>query len=137
MPDWLKRDPKNGFLIGPDGCHYDNEHQAAHFGLLRLCGCGSPEDAYNFCREALACFDRRGCHDKPPKRDWINAEDALKKLIQDRPDDAAHVLAHLLTHLGLLEHGSSVGGSWLTDNGARIVDMGPATRDLMDEGRGL
>jgi hypothetical protein len=135
MSEWLKRDPENGYLIGPDGCHYTNEHQAAHYGLLMLCGCGSPDDAYNFCREALACFDRRGCHDHPPTRDWINAENALKKLIQDRPDDAAHVLAHLLTHLRLLEHGGSVGGSWLTDNGERIIDMGPVTEDLMNEGR--
>jgi len=124
---WLKRDPENGFLLGPDGCHYSNEHQAAHFGLLHLCGCGSPEDAYNFCRDALACFDRRGTSER------INAEDALKRLIQDRPDDAAHVLAHLLSHLDLLEHGASVGGSWLTPNGERVVDMGPTTAAIMDD----
>jgi len=132
---WLKRDPENGFLLGPDGCHYSNEHQAAHFGLLHLCGCGSPEDAYNFCRDALACFDRRGTSER------INAEDALKRLIQERPDDAAHVLAHLFSHLDLLEHGGSVGGSWLTPNGKRVVDMGPTTAAIMDdeawpEGRG-
>lgn len=132
MTEWLPRDPDNEMLIGPDGCHYENEHQAAHFGLLGLCGCGSPEDAYNFCRDALDCFDRRGCREVPPSRDWINAEDALKSLIQARPNEAAHVLAHLLTHLNLLEHGGSVGGSWLTDNGARIIDMGPMTEELMD-----
>lgn len=132
-PPWLKRDIENGLLIGPDGAHYFNEHQAAHFGLLHLCGCGCPEDAYNFCRDALACFDRRGCHDNPPTRAWINAEDALKVLVQDRPDDAAHVLAHLLSHLDLLEHGSSVGGSWLTKDGERIIDMGPTTEELMDD----
>ncbi len=133
MSDWLKRDPDNGCLIGPDGCHYENEHQAAHYGLLKLCGCGLPENAYNFCRDALACFDRRGCHDEPPTREWIDAEDALKELIKKRPDDMAHVLAHLLTHLDLLEHGGSVGGSWLTDDGARIVDMAPMTKDKMHE----
>jgi len=126
--EWLKRDPKNGCLIGPNGGHYENEHQAAHYDLLMLCGCGSPEDAYNFCRDALACFDRRGC-----AHDWIDAEDALKDLIQKRPDDAAHVFAHMLTHLSLLEHGSSVGGSWPTNNGERIIDMGPMTRELMDD----
>lgn len=131
MNEWLKRD-SDGYLIGPDGCHYVNEHQAIHYGLLKLCGCGCPEDAYNFCRDTLACFDRRGCHDEPPTRDWINAEDSLKELVLKRPDDAAHVLAHLLTHLDLLEHGGTVGGSWLTDNGARIVDMGAVTEDMMD-----
>lgn len=134
MSDWLKRDPKNGMLIGPDGCHYENEHQAAHYGLLHLCGCGCPEEAYNFCRDVLASFDRRGVHDEPPTREWVNAEDAVEKLIKERHADAAHVLSHLLTHLDLLEHGGSVGGSWLTKNGERIVDMEPATEELMDEG---
>lgn len=129
MTDWLKKDPENGMLVGPDGCHYDNEHQAAHYGLLHLCGCGCPEDAYNFCRDVLSAFDRRG--DRP----WINAEDVVKAIILQRPDEAAHVIAHLLSHLNLLEHGGSVGGSWLTDDGARIVDMGPMTEDLMEQGR--
>ncbi len=54
MSEWLKRDPANGCLIGPDGCHYENEHQACHYAMLKLCGCGSPEEAYNFCRDVLA-----------------------------------------------------------------------------------
>lgn len=129
------RDPENGCLIGPDGCHYENEHQVRHFALLKLCGCGTPEEAYNFCRDALACFDRRGCHDTPPTREWVDAESVLQQLIQTRPGEAAHVLAHLLTHLDLLEHGGSVGGSWLTDAGEEIVDGGPMTEALMAEGR--
>jgi hypothetical protein len=132
MSEWLKRDPANGYLIGPDGCHYPNEHQAAHYGLLGLCGCGSPEEAFNFCRDALACFDRRGCHDSPPKKEWIDAEEALKLLISAHPDRAAHVLAHMLSHLDLLEHGGSVGGSWLSGDGERIINMGPA-QDQLDE----
>lgn len=79
-------------------------------------------------------FDRRANLADREKL-WVNAEDALKDLIQKRLDDAAHVLAHLLTNLDLLEHGGSVGGSWLTDDGKRIVDMGPVTEALMDEDR--
>ena len=133
MSKWLKTDPENGFLIGPDGCHYSNEHQAAHYGLLHLCGCGCPEDAFNFCREALVCFDRRGVHESPPTKEWIDAEKALKALIIQKPDTAAHVIAHLLTHLKLMEHGGNVGGSWLTREGERIVDLGPVTEDVMDD----
>jgi hypothetical protein len=135
MTEWLKSDPENGCLIGPDGCHYENEHQAAHYALLKLCGCGLPEEAYNFCRDILACFDRRGCHESPPTREWIDAQDAAERIIKERPDLAAHVMAHLLTHLDLLEHGGSVGGSWLTDDGERIIDLGPMTDDLMNQGR--
>jgi hypothetical protein len=123
---WLKRDPANGCLIGPDGCHYENEHQAAHFALLHLCGCGTPEDAFNLCRDILLCFDRRS-------GEWIDAKAKVVAIIKDRPDDVAHTIAHLLSHLKLLEHGGSVGGSWLTDDGCRIVDLPPATAELMDE----
>jgi hypothetical protein len=128
--DWLKTDPENGCLIGPDGGHYDNEHQAAHYGVLHLCGCGCPEDAYNFCRDVLVAFDRRD-----QSKEWIDAEGAVKTIILERPDEAAHVISHFLSHFRLLEHGGSVGGSWLTDDGARIVDMGAMTEDLMEEGR--
>ena len=133
MSDWLKRDPENRYLIGPDDCHYFNEHQAAHYGLLHLCGCGSPEDAYNFCRGALACFDRRGYPDNTPTKDWVNAETSLAQLIVRQPNITAHVFAHLFTHLDLLEHGSSVSGSWLTKDGERIIDMEEITNELDQE----
>jgi hypothetical protein len=131
--NWLKTDPDNGYLIGPDGCRYANEHQAAHYGLLNLCGCGYREAAFNFCRDALSCFDLRGCYDNPPTKEWINAEDALKALVVNDPDIAAHVIAHMFNNLNLIEHGGSVGSSWLTDDGARIIDLGPMTDDLMRE----
>ncbi len=130
---WLQRDPDNGLLVGPSGCHYSNEHQAVHYDLLQLCGCGLPEDAYNFCRDVLILFDRRGCHDKPPTKEWVNSEEELTRLILQRPEITAHVLTHLFDHLNLLEHGSSVFGSWLTANGERIVDMSPMTRELMED----
>jgi len=131
MSDWLKTDPKNGILVGPDGCHYSNEHQAAHYGLLRLCGCGRPEDAFNFCREVLLAFDRRPYNEG--NGEWIDAEEAVKALILAHPSEAAHVISHLLTNLDLLEHGGNVGGSWLTKDGERIVDLGPVTEEQMDD----
>lgn len=102
---------------------YPNDHQEMHYDVLGLCGCGSPEDAYNFCRDVLVAFDRRG--------KWDDAEGLVKTLILARPDQAAHVIAHMMTHLGVLEHGGSVGGSWLTNDGERIVDLGPMTEELM------
>lgn len=129
MSDWLERDPKNGMLIGPDGCHYDTEHDAVHYGVFKLCGCGCPEDAYNFLHSVLKCFDRRGCYDNPPTREWIAPEDVVAELIKANPADAAHVFSHLLNHMKVLEHGGSVGGSWATRLGERVIDMGPITEE--------
>lgn len=128
----FKIDPANGMLIGPDGGHYQTPLHAYHYAFLGLCGCGNPEDAYNFCRDALAKFDRRGCRDG---RDlpWMDAEDAVRDLIKEKPDVAAHVLAHLLTERNLLEHGGSVGGSWLTKWGEQLVDAGQIAEDGLSD----
>jgi len=124
-----KRDPENGMLVGPDGCHYENVHKLYHHALLGLCGCGSPEDVYNFLRSVLACFDRRGARGE----NWVNAEAEIAVLISANPDMAAHAFSHLLSHLNLTEHGGSVGGSWLTKDGEKIVDLRPAREDEYDD----
>lgn len=128
----FKTDPTNGYLIGPDGCHYETPKRAYHYAFLDLCGCGNPEEAYNFCRDVLSKFDRRGCHDEPAKP-WIDAEKAVESLIKEKPDVAAHVLSHLLTARKLLEHGGNVGGSWLTKWGEQLVDAGPMSDDDLSD----
>lgn len=119
------RDPTNGLLVGPDGGHYETAHKVYHFGVLGMCGCGNPEEAYNLVRDVLAACDRRGCHDNPPTRAWVNIESEIEKLILTKPELTAHVLLHFLTKCDVIEHGGSVGGSWLTAMGERIVDAGP------------
>ncbi len=128
----FKTDPDNGYLLDPDGCHYRTERQAFHFAFLGMCGCGCPEDAYNFCRDVLTKFDRRASR-ADRSAPWVNAEDEVKKLILDHPDEAAHVLSHLLTARKLLEHGGSVGGSWLTKWGEQIVDGGKMEEDELSD----
>ncbi len=120
-------------LVGPDGCHYENEHHVLHYAVLHLCGCGQPEEAFNLCRDVLDCFDRREA--RKGGDEWIDAEAAVTEIIKTRPEITAHVISHLLTHFDLLEHGSSVGGSWLTTRGERVVDHGPMTEALIENGR--
>ncbi len=128
----FKTAPENGYLVGPDGCHYRTKQHAFHYAFLGMCGCGCPEDAYNFCRDVLSKFDRRENH-RDDKAPWIDAEAAVKALILERPDEAAHVLSHLLTERDLLEHGGSVGGSWLTAWGEQLVDGGPMPEDGLSD----
>jgi hypothetical protein len=63
---------------------------------------------------------------------WLNAEEAVRDLVLRQPEVAAHVMSHLLTNLRLLEHGGSVGGSWLTTMGEHIVDERAATGEDFD-----
>lgn len=59
--DWLsetrrfefKIDPENGYFIGPDGCHYQNQRAAMYYSL-GMCGCGNPSDVSSFL---VACLD--------------------------------------------------------------------------------
>lgn len=87
------------------------EHAADHanllfYGNLGLCGCGCPEDAFKLIGDLLALMplydDQR----------WVKADALIGS-----PGAAHIVLSHLEENGGLIEHGSSIGGSWLTDKG--------------------
>lgn len=125
----MEQDPENGMLIGPDGCHYVNERQAFHYGVLGLCGCGNPEEVYNFLRDILALCDRRKANDGG---EWINTAKATQELMMARPDIASEALLHILDHYKLTEHGGSVYGSWLTSLGEQFLDAGPMIDGDMD-----
>ena len=70
--------------------------------LLKLCGCGNPKETYNFYVNAL------------------NKPGEIIELIKSNSKDAALVLINHLNHLELLEHGSSIYGSYLTDKGKKV-----------------
>lgn len=126
----LKRDPRNGMLIGPDGANYENEKQVFHYAVLGMCGCGDPEGAYNFLLNILKLADRRAYYASRCSKEWVALERETTAAIACDPEMAAHVLLHFLTDRNVLEHGGSVGGSWLTDLGAQIVDAGPVATEL-------
>jgi len=114
----FKRDPENGCLIGPDGCHYDTEAEAMYFDQLGLCGCGCPSEVHKFLVEAAKAFDREG-------KGWEGAGvDLIKELIKSNPDAVAEFVAHFLNNRALLEHGANVYGAWLTERGKQFVEIG-------------
>ncbi len=117
----MEIDKENGCFIGPDGCHYETEWEARHIGVLGMCGCGWPETTYNFLREVIKQFDRR---DK--SKEWVNAESKVVEMVKANPEIAAHALIHFISDKEVIEHGSGVGGSWLTKSGEEIVDGEPA-----------
>lgn len=92
------------------------------------CGCGAPTEVAAFILDLLSAYDDRWRHDlsimRPADRPaldrvWKEHTDAVKKLLPN--DGAQYFVLYVLTHWDVLEHGSSVGGSWLTDKGRDIL----------------
>lgn len=68
------------------------------------CGCGSPETYYEAARDLLVHFSTQ---DRP--WDWIYS------------DRFRYFAANALDHLGLIEHGTSLAGSWVTQSGQEAL----------------
>ena len=77
-------------------------------GIERLddvfCGCGLPDLAWQAIKEEL---------------DRVSQEHAKRSYLKDAGE--WYVVAYLLDHLGLTEHGGSVGAAWLTIEGERAL----------------
>ena len=104
---FLEVDPENGMLKGHDGCHVDDPKEYLWFAVLKGCGCGSSnyfiELAWNVIDYFSQGFDER-------KSGYIYDEKHMEN----------ELMAQWLDSAGLLEHGTSVGGSWLSDEGKEL-----------------
>lgn len=108
------------------------------YEIMGLCGCGCPEDTHRVIRYVLNI-----------RNDWMNKNikyDEVKNrycsdLHIDLSYDVHHgMLQYILYDLndhGILEHGSSVGGSWLTNLGKMYLDVLNAwyAREYSEKGR--
>lgn len=104
------------------GCEWPNKIQAEMNGELNWCGCGSNIEAIKFLREILRCFKRE---------DWSESNKKLDKLLHVTDNECGLYYSYLymLDKTGYIEHGGSIGGSWLTQKGKDILEM----IDLSDE----
>lgn len=76
--------------------------------IFRFCGCGDPDSAMLFVRDMLKLLEER--------KGW--SEEIKKEL---PTDGVYYFVLYMLDDKGLTEHGSSVGGSWLTDKGKEVL----------------
>ena len=113
LTDWNLRVDGDGFLDDED-CFWHSIEDFVETEVLGFCGCGCG-DKLIWASEMLRCCDRDQNGDQYP-------EDALEKYVAKHPDRAAHILLHLFDSRGVLEHGGSVGGSWLSDAGEKICE---------------
>ena len=87
---------------------------------LAMCGCGNPDAIWELVRDLLALCP------------LYSHRDECVALLGDGP--LAEFFLNGLTNAGLLEHGSAVGGSWITDKGTRALGiMQTIDYDTMDE----
>ncbi len=94
------------------------------------CGCGSPETSVRFVYDILKTIDTRWKQSHPlsifhasdrPALDaiWKEHRGAMKALLPT--EGIEYFVLYVLTEWDLLEHGGSVGGSWLTDKGKDVL----------------
>lgn len=86
----------------PDDLTYDSPEEYLFIGILGGCGCGTSEEIAKDVMTLLLEISKG-------EREKIY-EDSYNELI-----------AHMLDSKDLIEHGSQIGGSWLTEKGESII----------------
>lgn len=120
-----KNEQLNGFC--PDNIViYDLIKECSDFFLyeiLGFCGCGCPETSMESVCDYLDIVDLRHTKSDDKLNRYENSIKA-RKLMQDKfnvrdvySDPLLQYMAYSLDDAGLTEHGSSIGGAWITDLG--------------------
>lgn len=107
---------------------YPNEVQEFYYETLEWCGCGNPDEALAFMRDVLQVIhDRSKDNSLPSERripyaqsKWAKHTAKLNAML---PGALGLSYLYMLSALGLTEHGGSVGGSWLTIEGDRVLSI--------------
>ena len=100
----IKRNGNFDYL-DPEGISHEHPYDYLA-GIIGLCGCGS--------------------HDELAKKTWVifkaivTEQENKYELIYE--NELNEFIAHMLNHKELLEHGTSVGGSWVTEKGQKVYD---------------
>jgi hypothetical protein len=119
-------DHGNGMLLGPTGCHCDENTKSnqMYYGQLGLCGCGDPEAVHAMLIICAEQFDRG-----ENNLSHFNGVDGIKKIVIENIDVVSEFIAHFLDQKDIIEHGGSVYGSWLTGRGRQFIQLGPMNDD--------
>lgn len=91
----------------PDGCTHEDLNSAIWVGIFGFCGCGDPDYQLEKIYQVL----------KIMKLGESN-RDAYKAIYDTNEYD---IYLYLLDKHEFTEHGSSIGGSWLTEKGTALL----------------
>ena len=103
MKELLKWDESIQRFIEPDECSWETVEEWIAIGLCNMCGCGNDQ----------------------VKADVIETFKAVaeKTLKIDREDKYQELILNVLTGANLLEHGTVVNHSWLTEQGGAVYGL--------------
>ena len=122
-------------------CEDDWEHlDQLFYSDMKFCGCGDPESVYELTRDLLELLRERweeGAEPQPqgPASEELAAHEGVKitfdwrgwkQRFRDRiggGDGTYYAVLYWLDGSGLIEHGGSVSGSWLTLKGKHYLSL--------------
>lgn len=90
-----------------DGCHWNSAKEWFYLEILGGCGCGSSEDIAELAFNLISLF----------------ATDFNDRKWSVYDDIEYEILANWMYSKELIEHGSSISGSWLTNKGKAIYSI--------------
>lgn len=104
-------------------CSGVTEEVGELFHELGFCGCGCPDEAFELLRQVLAAFSEKIDWDAPDAKerykDWAKRfRDLLP--VDDNPG-LAYSYLYWMDSKNLIEHGSGILSSWLTEDGRRVL----------------
>ena len=150
--------------LGGTACDVVCEKCELHTGIdtefLGFCGCGDPEGVLLWVLGVLEAFKDRSDENRKlanaydenelfdteaeefRSKAWSKNSAAIDDVLdcKDCGEGAVKLFVlYQIDNLGLLEHGTSIGGSWLTDLGEKVlaaIQNKPWWQDYEDDGNG-
>lgn len=110
----------DGYGLAENSQHFEDPIEFICCEILQFCGCGQPTEALKYVKEYLEILKMRDTSAESNARDaqWTESY----KLLDAKPVGEVTFVLYVLTMLDLIEHGSSVRGSWLTENGKELLE---------------
>lgn len=91
---------------------------------LNWCSCGNPESVLEYMRDVLSAIHKRSRINHGCENTWIEDTESIKLiLLLKQKEELGLSYMYMLDAIGLLEHGSSIYGSWLSPKGKKVLEM--------------
>ena len=95
-----------------------------YYEKLNFCGCGSPWDVLYTIKKILNVISQKKDYDYEDY--WNKFRNSLNIMIDKNNfsvnEGVFQIILNVLNNCDVLEHGSSIGGSWLTDYGKELLE---------------